>query len=293
MGLKNSISYFITEKCWTIGFVEDSIEDILSGKKPSIKWLKSSYKKGWFADPFILDVNNDEILVLVEEFLYSENKGRISLLTIDRKSYKLLAIRPLLSLNSHLSFPAIMRQENKVYVYPENGLNNTLDLYIYLDAGSQKLIYESNVMKAPLADAVITDLFRQRLMFATELPIQNKNVLNVYKPDGAQYKKVNSITLSSNVARNAGDWFEFDGTVYRPAQDCNQIYGGAVIIQRVEQTDEYTFSFKDVARIESDNKFYKLGCHTLNFYKGIAVVDAHGYRRARLKKSYDLIRGIQ
>lgn len=43
---------------YNIGFVDNTYEDIISGKPLSVKWMAHSYKDSWFADPFILDVTD-------------------------------------------------------------------------------------------------------------------------------------------------------------------------------------------------------------------------------------------
>ena len=62
------------------------------------------------------------------------------------------------------------------------------------------------------------------------------------------------------IARNAGDFFECGGKVYRPAQECNRWYGNALSIQQYENGE-----FKEVRRIPR--------LHTLNSYQGVTVVD--------------------
>ena len=46
---------------YNIGFVDNTYEDIISGKPLSVKWMAHSYKDSWFADPFILDVTDTQI----------------------------------------------------------------------------------------------------------------------------------------------------------------------------------------------------------------------------------------
>ena len=96
-----------TEQRWNIGFIYESLDKILLGAPISIKVVKHNYKDGWFADPFILDVDENYICLLVEELYYPTGKGRISKLTIQRKNNRLLKVEPILQLSSHLSFPAI------------------------------------------------------------------------------------------------------------------------------------------------------------------------------------------
>ena len=116
---------------YNIGFVDNTYEDIISGKPLSVKWMAHSYKDSWFADPFILDVTDTQIYLLVEDFYYPIGRGRISLLKVNRKTYVCEERIPLLTLNTHLSFPAIFRIGNEVFVYPESGLSGKLKLYRY------------------------------------------------------------------------------------------------------------------------------------------------------------------
>ena len=59
---------------WQIGFILGGYDAVLNDGKLKITWVKSPYKDRWFADPFILDVTSDEIILLVEEFPYSTMK---------------------------------------------------------------------------------------------------------------------------------------------------------------------------------------------------------------------------
>ena len=50
--------------------------------------------------------------------------------------------------------------------------------------------------------------------------------------------------------------------------------------------------FKDVRRFESDNPAYKQGFHTFNYYQGISVVDAKGFRFPIVNKVFCCARKI-
>ncbi len=60
------LEYFKATK-YNIGFVDGNLESIIEGEPIKVNWMKHSYKDRWFADPFILDVTDNEIIVLVEE----------------------------------------------------------------------------------------------------------------------------------------------------------------------------------------------------------------------------------
>ena len=127
-----------------------------------------------------------------------------------------------------------------------------------------------------MADAIITDAFGEEELYATEIPTHNGNMLNRYSIKGNEITLNGQYCFSGNIARNAGDWFKHEGIVYRPAQDCNDCYGSAVILQEVKN-DNSELEFIDVRRIKSTNWKYITGCHTFNHYKGVTVIDVHGY----------------
>ena len=128
----------IMQGVWNIGFVENTLDGVIAGEPLKIRWLNHKCKDRWFADPFILDVTEDKIYVLVEEYYYPHKRGRLAMLTIDRASNTLLKADTILELDSHLSFPAIIRRDGKILVYPEN-----------FKGGGQKL-YELDLEKPKL-----------------------------------------------------------------------------------------------------------------------------------------------
>ena len=89
------------------------------------------------------------------------------------------------------------------------------------------------------------------------LCVQDANALNLELETLNQPK---TYVFGECIARNAGDFFECGGKVYRPAQECNRWYGNALSIQQYENGE-----FKEVRRIPR--------LHTLNSYQGVTVVD--------------------
>ena len=74
---------------YQIGFIEDNVYSVVYNDKKykKVKWVDTmKYKGSWFADPFILNADNNTIEVLAEEYVHSTGLGRISLLSINRKS---------------------------------------------------------------------------------------------------------------------------------------------------------------------------------------------------------------
>lgn len=273
----------LTRQKWVIGFVNNPLQDIVSGTELNIQWMKHKYVDRWFADPFILDVTESQIILLVEELKYSDNKGVISKITVDRDSCSLVDRRTILELPTHLSFPAIIRDGDKIYIYPESSATGKLLLYEY-DIQTDECGEKEVLCTEPLTDAIIYKKNDDAFLFSTKMPNPNANVLSVYKlGNNGVYKKIEGYTFSENIARNAGDFFEIGNSVYRPAQECNNKYGHSISIQKIDFKSD-KIDIKEIVRIPCPSPKYTEGFHTLNTYKGVTVIDVRGFVNYRIGK---------
>ena len=94
--------------------------------------------------------------------------------------------------------------------------------------------------------------------------------------ENAKHKRSLSGLLSFNNAVKSIE-IKYKDKVYYPAQNCEKGYGCAINIKEIEYKDG-NFLISDVKTIKSTHKRYNIGLHTLNEYKGVAVIDVHGYR---------------
>lgn len=278
MSIKNVIKSLSDER-WNIGFLKNDIQGVLSGEPIEVDWVKHHCRNSWFADPFIFDVTDSQIVVLVEEWYKPIKRGRISKLTIDRETMTLVDKKVILQLETHLSFPAIKRNGHDIYIYPENSESGSLSLYQY-DDQRQTCTKINIICDESVADAISTDRFGGRKLFATKQPSPNGNTLYIYNWDAQQQKYVESdkIVFEENIARMAGDFFEYEGITYRPTQECNVQYGHAVTIQQVNFNND-KFGFTEIRRMHSVHPQLNVGMHTFNMYKGVIVTDALGFDR--------------
>lgn len=275
--LKVAYHHF-TKKRWNIGFVEfTSLDYLFKNTSLEIKWMEHHYTDRWFADPFILNINSDEIELLVEEMNDKMKRGRISKLVVDRKSYVLKKCKTVLELDSHLSFPALFRFNDVIYIYPENSEAGKLQIYRYNEK-KEKAILVKDLLDLPLTDAIIKIIENVPYLFSTRLPYQNENILDIYidRECNGRYMLHQTMSLTDKVARNAGDFFEWDESLIRPSQDCNYSYGSGIVFQKVLLKDE-VFSFEEIKRFYPSSWRYHLGLHTFNMQGKIAVVDGKGF----------------
>lgn len=309
---------------WQIGIVENSLEGIVNGEELRVQWPANPFHDRWFADPFVLSVNGNEVTLLVEDYRYKDDRGRISRIIVDMERNSIVSCKTILD-GGHYSFPAIIRYEGKIFFYPEQSRQGKLELFEYYSE-METCEYVETLSDEPLTDAIIY----KGVIYSTQLPepngkilkwfkwpsavqgstaasqrssvfggskqlrgvqdaaSQGSNVLRTFKSpsDVQEFKdetrnstlssaafgvvkekeletrnqKLDTFLFSECIARNAGDFFECGGKVYRPAQECNRWYGNSLSIQLFEDGE-----FKEVRRIPR--------MHTLNSYQGVTVVD--------------------
>lgn len=282
---------YLTKHKWELGFLENNIDNLLNGEKPKVWWVQHDYKDRWFADPFILSVDNKKIELLVEEYYDPIERGRIARLIIDKNSHRIVKIIPILELDSHLSFPAIIRKNNKIFIYPENSSGEGLNLYEF-DINNNCCNKIDNISDLPLTDAIIRTCNSEDFLFSTYLPTQNGNELTIYKKTvNGKYQEVQIIHFDENLARMAGDFFYVGDDLYRPAQESNFTYGHSISLQKVNFQNE-KFSMSEVVRIDSPHPIHKLGFHTFNVYDDTIVVDVKGFRRPFWGKICYWVKGL-
>lgn len=264
---------------WNVGFYEEGLESLLTEKTPKIHWAKKKFKDRWFADPFILDVTDSEIIILAEEFCYDVKRGRIARVVFDRLTYEEKDYSIILDLPTHLSFPFIYRKGEKVYVMPENSASGCSTIYEY-DDDSRRLTAVNQVSDEPYTDATIFQAEGKTWLWTTMTPDPNGKTLRIYGFDNTKLcvnKKCSDVSFTTNIARNAGECFMVNDRLYRPAQDCTKCYGHGVVIQECAHDSE-GWHFKDINSFYPVSFKYNQGIHTLNHYRGLIVFDARGYR---------------
>jgi len=293
---------------WQIGIVENSLEGIVNGEELRVQWPANPFHDRWFADPFVLSVNGNEVTLLVEDYRYKDDRGRISRIIVDMERNSIVSCKTILD-GGHYSFPAIMRYEGRILFYPEQSRQGKLELFEYYPE-TETCEYVETLSNEPLTDAIIY----KGVIYSTRLPNPNGKTLKMFKwPSAVQsstaasqgssalwtfkspsdvqdaasqgssafgdskqlhcVQDANALNLELEtlnqpktfvfgecIARNAGDFFECGGKVYRPAQECNRWYGNALSIQLYEDGE-----FKEVRRIPR--------LHTLNSYQSVTVVD--------------------
>ena len=265
-----------------------AIADISENLEPvNVKWLKHNYNDRWFADPFIISEDSETLIILVEEYLFSKEKGRIARLTINKDTCEIINNETLLELSTHLSFPNYFKYGNITYLYPENAKAGITQYYRY----GNTLIQCGILSHIPFADPVITDNNGRYYLLATTGEKCNGNILEVYESENifGEYTKIQQITFKEDIARRAGNIFEFNGKQISPAQINNKDYGEGLSFQQLEFTDG-KISLNEFKRLYPLKGNYPDGLHTFNVFGNKVAIDGYRYRSKLLRKLYVKIR---
>ena len=268
----------ICNQNWNIGFCDLTPDAFFSsGKLGRVAWMKNPYKDRWFADPFLLNVTDDSITVFVEERMVIADRGYLSELVIDRRTLEITERYVILETDSHLSYPAIIKKDDHIYVYPENALGGPLKMYEY-DTDKHQLINPKVILDERVADSTILEKDGKYYLIAVNYPesLEKAYLYESEKFDGS-YRQIGDapVQLSRSCSRPGGNWFYANNELYRPAQDCSVNYGGALKVMRVDSLKP--FQEQEVFSVQPLNYKYNLGVHTINFLNGLAVIDGYGY----------------
>lgn len=260
---------------WNIGFIESELENILNSETQlPITWMKHHYLDRFFADPFILCVDEKYITIMAEEYLFLEAKGKIVKLIIDRKTKQLKKRQLVLETDYHLSYPFIYNNR----LYPEQSASNMWKSYD-LDGKNEKLI-----SRCGFIDGTILNDGNCEWLFATRIKDNRSDAIKKlyrYKiengvPDISSERLIKDDLRES---RPAGNFMSINNKWYRVSQtSTNSIYGESISISEIKLCNEENYVEETVKTINShrSNRFNK-GLHTLNAYRNEKLIVIDGF----------------
>lgn len=231
----------------------------------------------FWADP--CPVATDEgFVIFVEELPFRTNKGHISALHLDRQG-TLRHVEPVLEKTHHLSYPFVFDWRGERFMIPETGANRTVELYRATDFPRGWTLERVLMDGVYAVDATLVDIDGRWYMFANvgvegTLNYDELHVFSAAAPDGPwRPHPRNPVKSDARCARPAGRLFWWNGSLYRPSQDCSGQYGSAIVINKVTRLTPTEFAERPVSRIEAKWAPGLLGTHTLNSAPGISVAD--------------------
>jgi hypothetical protein len=268
-------STFVRDQ-WSVGVVDTSIERFLDPSfSPRVKWTASPDRDIYVADPF--GVAADEP-ILVEAFDQRRQLGTIRALDSRRPALA----DSVLPVSVHASYPYLLRHRDDVYCVPELARSRSVRLFRAVRYPGDWAEVATLVDGVAAVDPTIVEHDGRWWMFFTNHDVDANAVLHLWHaPDLLgpwEPHASNPVKTDVRSARPAGTPFVHDGRLYRPAQDCSETYGGAVVLNEVEVLTPTRFSERVAGRVRlADDPRAAAGCHTLSAAGAATLVD--GKRR--------------
>ncbi|OAY79067.1 Glycosyltransferase family protein 64 protein C5 [Ananas comosus] len=202
----------------------------------------AGYPSNFVADPFLY-IQDYTLYMFFETKSTTSRQGDIGVArSVDQgATWEFLGIA--LDEKWHLSYPFVFNYKNQIYMMPEGSKKGDLRLYRATKFPLEWTL-EKVLIKKPLIDASLVQYEGYYWLFAsdfTRFGTEKNAELEIWysrSPLGPwiQHKR-NPIYKSDKSlgARNGGRLFIYDGSLYRPGQDCSGTYGRKVIMYKVEK----------------------------------------------------------
>jgi hypothetical protein len=260
---------------WAVGIVDQPIGNALKWTgAPPVRWIAGFDKKRYLADPFPWPGSKDTILC--ETFDLGARKGRLIALKLDANG--IVDEIPIdLPLAGHLSFPFIFMQGDDVFLMPESSEDRRLEIFRWQSDKGTWVSHAVVFADKPVADAMLfekDDLFWIAYTDITLHPHDNLHL--IYAPSLAGpwlAHPGNPVQQGTSMSRCGGAVFSVEGRLYRPAQDCSKVYGGALRVMEIVTCTTTAYEEKEVTLITPTACIYPDGFHTLTAWGEHCLVD--------------------
>ncbi len=244
---------------------------------PSGYRVVPSTPDSFFADPFLFSIGGKRLL-FAEQLYYSDWVGKLVCAEVGDDG-KLSPFKDALVHPYHLSYPFVFEDHGAIYMIPESGAANTLDLYVF-DSITNSWRLDTQLMKEErISDAT---LFLHNGLYWILATNSSENA-STWDELSAYYATslkgpwlphaANPLISDLRSARPAGRVIQEDGRLLRPAQDCEDGYGSAIAWCEIDKLTPTEFEERVVSRTKGARQQGYNGMHTYNADDAFEVVD--------------------
>lgn len=261
---------------WRIGVIDAPIDALLKKDRlPEIKWLTFPRVAGYFADPFYVPGRPQDLFC--EYFDERTGLGRLEKLQFDAGD-RLLERTPLaVGEGRHVSFPHVFEVDGRRLGIAETVACRECVLHEVDAEGNWHPLFPL-LSDVRTADPALCFRDGRWWLAFTDVDVGGMDNLCFYHAERLEGPWTphanNPVKIDIAGARMAGAFFEHDGELYRPAQNCQGSYGASVVLHRVVQLTPERFEEVEVASLLPDrNGLCPDGLHTLNAWGTRTLVD--------------------
>ena len=276
--ISTKLKSFSIKRDWMLMYDADSYP----GKPFRIEDFKELMPPSGFfwADP-IVAVKDGKHYIFLEEYVYAQGKGRLSVIEIDDNGSPSEAV-PILECPYHLSYPFVFEKDGQYFMIPETSANHTVDLYECVS-----FPYKWQFKKNLLTDIKAVDstvIFKDNKWWLFTNVVENAGASSLdelflfYCDDiiNCELKSHHSNPIVSDVrsARPAGPLYYKDGVLFRPSQICAPYYGWGISVNKITKLTEQEYEEDQASVISPDVNNKIAGIHTLAYAGKLCVIDA-------------------
>lgn len=246
-------------------------------------------RKGWYADPFIYEYNNETFL-FAEFYSYKLSRGIIVCSQYNKCKESFSEFRDIIIEDYHLSYPVIFKFNGNIYMLPESSKSNNLFLYECKEFPykwkKKKLVME-NIKLVDTTPFIIDDrLYALTLRLDDNKPGSGDLLLLEFINNKFVISSQQILSNDMKFARPGGNCFRENENFYRVSQKCDNGYGEA--LNFIKLNENFLANYKeeikstvfpsDILLLNKKNK--PDGIHTYNFSPSFEVVDLKYYKRS-------------
>jgi glycosyltransferase involved in cell wall biosynthesis len=267
---------------WRVGIIDAPMSAVLYGAPlPDVRWITGTETHGYFADPF--GMPGDGRQLVCEFFDERGGTGYLELLQLDDSDRVADRTRLDVGDGAHVSFPNLFELDGRLLAVVESVAARSCTLYEVNESGLAWRPIKPLLNGVAAADPALVHWEGRYWLAYTDADLGELDNLCLYHSeslDGPWMPHANNpVKVDVGSARMAGAFFIHGGRLYRPAQDCAQTYGAAVVVHRIERLTPTAFEEVEVRRIEPDpHGSCPHGLHTLTVWGGRTLIDGkrHG-----------------
>jgi hypothetical protein len=231
----------------------------------------------FYADPFPYTFGG-KTFVFVEEFDHHEGKGTIAAIPFDEKGQTGPAIS-VLSEPWHLSYPFLFEYREEIWMIPESSAAKKISLYRADPFPSRWTLEVDVVADIDAHDASVVQFAGKWWIFAT---VRNElggamDSLSIFFADELfgpwSAHPLNPVLIDAGGARQAGQFLQRGGKLWRPVQDCRGGYGRALGLAEVTTLSDQDFNQVVHTVLRPNVSWPGRRLHTLNRFGRLECID--------------------
>ncbi len=287
---------FLSEK-WNIAIISRPVHEVISlgdfmASKPV--WMKEAPTGSYYADPFGFSAGGKDFAVF-EHFSYA--KGKATIATAEIKNVGILpGISDAIVTPDHQSYPYTFEDKGEIYCTPESFTAKKIALYS-LNKDIPEFVLQKLLLDGIEAVDPTLFFFNGYWWLFFTLKRQSNTELHAWYSEElwSEFRSHlnNPVKTDVRSSRPAGTPFQYQGALYRPAQDCSTTYGARVVINKVVRLTPSEFEEIPVKVISPfmDSPYTK-GLHTLSGWGTFTLIDSKRFTfsfasfRSQFSKKY-------